>query len=94
MNKKEVINTNHDFDWFKKIMTYIFIGILSVLGGICGALILYFGYCWIRYTILTFEECGIIFRILALATFCYVTAECFDFLTCNFFSSDCKNCKY
>lgn len=69
MNKKEIINTEHDFDWFKKIMIQIFVGILSILGGVCSVLILYFMTCWIQYSILTFEQCGVFFRMLALMLF-------------------------
>ena len=93
MTKKETDNTNHDFDWFKKIMTQIFICVLSVLGGICCVLILYFVYCWIQYTILTFEQCGMFFRILALLVLWYGTSNCYTFLTNKFLPTSAKKYK-
>lgn len=84
MNKKEIINTDHDFDWFKKIMIQIFVGILSILGGVCSVLILYFMTCWIQYSILTFEQCGVFFRMLALMLFWYGTWKCYTFLMHKF----------
>lgn len=86
MNKKEIINTEHDFDWFKKIMIQIFVGILSILGGVCSVLILYFMTCWIQYSILTFEQCGVFFRMLALMLFWYGTWKCYTFLMHKFLS--------
>ncbi len=93
MTKRETDNTNHDFDWFKKIMTQIFICVLSVLGGICCVLILYFVYCWIQYTILTFEQCGMFFRILALLVLWYGASTCYTFLTNKFLPTSAKKYK-
>ena len=84
MNKKEIINIDHDFDWFKKIMIQIFAGVLSILGGICSVLILYFMTCWIQYSILTFEQCGMFFFFFSLLLFWYGTCKCYTFLINKF----------